>query len=336
MWLRASVMLAFAVVLIVVQMFASTTAGQRFGGLPADEGVTAAILGRSVAAQDDDDNDNNGNDNEQDGNDNEQDDDGDDDDTGDGDNGEAEGDDDEGDGDNGEGDDDDEDDDDEDDDNDNNDDENDDDDNDNSDDEDDDSDDNDNGDDVDDNDNEPVPGIEVGPAIRVADATPVPTPIPVTPTATPRPTRTPTPTPVPTTEDQAITTGGELQVSLTGDRVVVQIFSTTPSGIVLTLRLVDPVTHPGQPGTLAGDLLFQIEARDQQGAILSALPADVNLSVRYTESDVVGIDDTSVTLARFDPIDGQWKTAPQLLTDPETNFVAASIRDLGVYAVYVP
>src|SRR5688572_33134313 len=100
MWLRASVVLAFAVVLIVVQMFASTTAGQRFGGLPADEVVTAAILGRSVAAQDDDDNDNNGNDNEQDGNDNEQDDDGDDDDTGDGDNGEAEGDVDEGDGDN--------------------------------------------------------------------------------------------------------------------------------------------------------------------------------------------------------------------------------------------
>ena len=306
MWLRASVVLAFAVVLMVLQVFASTTAGERFRSPSAE--LASAILGRSVAAQDDD-NDNNANDNESNNND------GDDDDI-DGDNGDE-------DGDNGEGDDDD--DDDGSDDNDN--------------DDDDGGDDNDNDDDDgdgDDNDNEPVTGIEVGPAVSAPDATPLPTPIPVTPTATPRPTRTPTPTPVPTTEDQVVTTGGDVQVTLTGDRVVVQVFSTTPAGIVLTLRLVDPAAYPGPPGTLVGDLIFQVEARDQQGAVLSQLPAEVYLSVRYTDADLAGRDDAGVTLARLDPADNQWKAAPRLLTDPGSNFVAATIGDLGVYVVSVP
>jgi hypothetical protein len=144
------------------------------------------------------------------------------------------------------------------------------------------------------------------------------------------------PTAVPTTQDQAVTTGGDLQVVLSGDRVVVQVFSTIPSGITLTLRLIDPATEPAVPGTLAGDLMFRIEARDQQGAVLSLLPAEVNLSIRYTDADVAGRDDAGVTLARLDPGDNRWQTASRLLVDPDGNFLAASITELGTYAVYLP
>ena len=133
-----------------------------------------------------------------------------------------------------------------------------------------------------------------------------------------------------------MTAGQDLQVTLTGDRVVVQVFASTPPGIRLRLYLVDPNAHPGTPGPLVGDLMFRIEASDASGVPLATLPAEVNLSVRYKESDLGGRDDARVTLTRLDPADGQWKPAPRLLTDSASNFVAASISELGVYAVSAP
>lgn len=124
-------------------------------------------------------------------------------------------------------------------------------------------------------------------------------------------------------------------MTLTGDRVVVQVFASTPPGITLRPYLVDPGAHARTPGTLAGDLMFRIEAWDASGTPLAALPAEVNLSVRYQDSDLDGLDDSLVTLARLDPADNQWKAPLRLLTDPSSKLVAASISDLGVYAVYL-
>ena len=312
MSLRAVAVLVLVLVMVFGQLLASVAADQRVGS-PAT--AAAAIFTRSVAAQDDDNENDNSADDDEDDNDNgdglDDGDDGDDDgdntdgddaDDGDGDNG-GDGDDDDGDDDDG----------------------------------DDDTDDNDNdGDGEDDNDNAaPVPGVQVSVG-QGAPPDPTATPIPVTPTPTPRPTRTPTPTPEPTAEDQAITNGQEMRVTLTGDRVVVQAFASTPPGIMLRLYLVDPSAHPRTPGTLAGDLMFRIEAWDASGTPLATLPAEVNLSVRYNESDLDGLDDSRVTLARLEPADSQWKAPLRLLTDPASNFVAASISDLGVYALYLP
>jgi len=300
MSLRAIAVVVLAVALVLGQMLASIAADRRISS-PAI--TAAAIFTRSAAAQDDNDNDDDDCDDE----------DGDDED------GENE----DGDGDNGDADDDDDDDD-------------------------DDTDDND--DDDDDNDNAaPLPGVQAPAPVPAGEGAPAPvpagegapppptaTPIPVTPTPTPRPTRTPTPTPIPTTEDQAVTNGQVLRISLTSDRVVVQVFASTPPGITLKLFLVDPNAHARTAGALVGDLMFRIEAMDATGAPLATLPAEVNVSVHYKDADLNGLDDTRVTLTRLDPADSQWKTAPGLLSDPATNFVAASIRDLGVYAVTVP
>ncbi len=324
MWLRTAVVVTLAVVLMLGQTLARYSAGSGERASDTTAGLVSTVLTQRASAQNDD-NDNAANDDCGDDNDNVDENDnsaddhcGDDGDNSDGDNNDGDGDNNDGNGDNNDGDDDD-----------------DDDDNDNG--GDDDDDDNDNGDDNENgNDNAATTGIQAPVAARAPELPPTPTPIPVTPTATPFPTRTPVPTAVPTTQDQAVTTGGDLQVVLSGDRVVVQVFSTIPSGITLTLRLIDPATEPAVPGTLAGDLMFRIEARDQQGAVLSLLPAEVNLSIRYTDADVAGRDDAGVTLARLDPGDNRWQTASRLLVDPEGNFLAASITELGTYAVYLP
>ena len=330
MWLRTAVVVTLAVVLMLGQTLARYSAGSGERASDTMAGLVSTILTQRASAQNDD-NDNDANDDcgddddndNGDGNDNSADDHcGDDGDNSDGDNGDDNGDNSDGNGDNNDGD------------GDNND-------GDNNDGDDDDDDDNDNNDDNGDdnengNDNAAVTGVQAPVTSRAPELPPTPTPIPVTPTATPFPTRTPVPTAVPTTQDQAMTTGGDLQIVLSGDRVVVQVFSTIPSGITLTLRLIDPATQPAVPGTLAGDLMFRIEARDQQGAVLSLLPAEVNLSIRYTDADVAGRDDAGVTLARLDPGDNRWQTASRLLVDPEGNFLAASITELGTYAVYLP
>ena len=125
-------------------------------------------------------------------------------------------------------------------------------------------------------------------------------------------------------------------LALQTDRVMLQVFSTMPAGYTLKLRMVDPLLYPATPGIRAGDLIFLLEATDSMGMVQPVLPGEVNLSVRYLDTDVTGLDDTLITLGRLDTFDSTWKTAPKLLTDPMTNYLAASVMDTGVYAVYVP
>jgi hypothetical protein len=99
------------------------------------------------------------------------------------------------------------------------------------------------------------------------------------------------------------------------------------------VRLVDPSTLPTPPCAVVGDLLFEIVAHDDAGAELAQLPAEVNLSARYTNQQLSGLNRQDVTLAWLDAAAGQWRTAPKLVTSPATNYVAASVTALGAYAV---
>ena len=115
-----------------------------------------------------------------------------------------------------------------------------------------------------------------------------------------------------------------------------QVFPWMPAGVTITIRLVDPTPPPPPPGTLVGNLIFRLEAQDASGTPLTALPAEVNLSVRYTDQDVAGLNKQQATLSWLDPADTRWKPAPKLATDPSTNYVAASVTALGTYALSVP
>jgi len=348
MWLRANVVLAVAVVLAVVQMFASATGGPRIGDSWALAGVPDRGLGQSVAAQEEDEDDNDDEDNEDDDSDNDEDDS--DNDEDDSDNDEDDSDNDEDDSDNDE------------DDSDNDEEDSDNDDADDSDNDEEDADaDNEDVEDEADADNDEVDAEDVdaeadnavdddaeapeadngGDDTAAADSFPIGPPAQNSSASPPSPRGTaaspsPSPSPAPVMEVQGVTTGADMLLALPGDRVAVQVFASTPPDITLKLRLVDPLAYPATPGIRAGDLIFQVEALDASGVPLTTLPAEVSLSVRYTNPEVVGLDEAAIILSRLDPVDQQWKTAPNLLVDPITNSVMASTVDTGVYAVHVP
>jgi hypothetical protein len=111
------------------------------------------------------------------------------------------------------------------------------------------------------------------------------------------------------------------------------MFSWMPSGVQVTIRPVDPSTVAAAPGTRAGDLVFVVEARDASGTQLTALPAEVNLAVRYADDTVAGLNEQNLTLSRLNPTSNQWQAAPKLVREPDSNYMGASVTDLGTYVV---
>jgi hypothetical protein len=143
-------------------------------------------------------------------------------------------------------------------------------------------------------------------------------------------------TPAPSKQASSTTSGRETTVSLQNGRVVLRASSSLPSGTTLTLRLVDPGSLPPISGRRLGDLLFIVEASAPGGAGLASLPAEVNLSARYTDQDIVGANEQAVVLSYLDQPARQWNPAPKLARDAGDNSVAATITSLGYYVVQVP
>ena len=141
---------------------------------------------------------------------------------------------------------------------------------------------------------------------------------------------------VPLTEVTGTSTGGDAVMALAGERVVVMMFPWMPTGVTLKIRGIDPATVSAVPGARVGSLVFRIEAQDATGKTLDRLPAEVNLSVRYTDQEVTGLSEQNVTLSQLGATDNQWKPAPKLVREATSNYVAASVTDLGTYAVHTP
>jgi hypothetical protein len=141
---------------------------------------------------------------------------------------------------------------------------------------------------------------------------------------------------LPTVEAAGTSTGGDSSIPLGVDRVVIRIFPWMPAGVTIKLRAVDPATVAAIPGNRVGNLVFRIDAQDATGRTLDALPAEVNLSVRYSDQEIRSLNESNVTLSRLSPLDNQWRPAPKLVPEASSNYIAASIVDLGVYAVHVP
>ena len=130
--------------------------------------------------------------------------------------------------------------------------------------------------------------------------------------------------------------GGDTMVATPGERVVLRMFPWMPAGVQVTIRPIDPNTVSAAPGVRAGDLAFAVEARDASGTQLAALPAEVNLAIRYADDTVSGLNEQNLTLSRLNPTTNQWQSAPKLVREPDSNYVAASVTDLGTYIVSAP
>jgi hypothetical protein len=90
------------------------------------------------------------------------------------------------------------------------------------------------------------------------------------------------------------------------------------------------------PGSRAGDLVFTIAARDATGTVLTALPGEVNVSLRYNTKDVSGLNEQNLTLSRLNPTTNQWQPAAKLYKDADSNYIAASVTEVGSYVVHAP
>ncbi len=141
---------------------------------------------------------------------------------------------------------------------------------------------------------------------------------------------------LPLTEVTGTSTGGDSMIALVDERVILRIFSWTPSGITFKMRFVDPASVVAPPGKRVGNMVFRIEAQDASGMALDVLPAEVNLSARYADRDVAGSSEQNVTLSRLNPGDNQWKAAPKLTRAADNNYVAASIMEPGTYVINIP
>lgn len=130
--------------------------------------------------------------------------------------------------------------------------------------------------------------------------------------------------------------GGDLMIAMPGERVAVRVFPWMPAGVHITIRPVDASTVPAAPGSRAGDLTFAVEAKDASGTQLTALPAEANLAIRYADSTVSGLNEGNLTLSRLDPATNQWQAAPKVVKEAESNYVAASVTQLGTYTVSAP
>ena len=83
-------------------------------------------------------------------------------------------------------------------------------------------------------------------------------------------------------------------------------------------------------------VIFQVEARDGAGNLLNALPAEMNLSARYMNSEVAGLDKNRATFWWYNTATAQWGPAPKLVVDPVFNFVSSSTTGLGTYCICLP
>jgi hypothetical protein len=140
----------------------------------------------------------------------------------------------------------------------------------------------------------------------------------------------------PLTMTTGTSTGADLLIATPGERVAVRLFPWMPAGVQITIRPVDASTVPAAPGSRAGDLTFAVEAKDASGTQLTALPAEANLAIRYADSTVSGLNEGNLTVSRLDPSTNQWQAAPKLVREADSNYVAASVMQLGTYTVSAP
>jgi hypothetical protein len=140
----------------------------------------------------------------------------------------------------------------------------------------------------------------------------------------------------PLTTASGTANGSDLLIAMPGERVAVRIFPSMPAGVQVTVRPIDVNSVPAGPGSKAGDLTFAVEARDANGTQLTSLPAEANLAIRYADDTVSGLNEGNLTLSWLNPTSNTWQAAPKLVREADSNYLAASITQLGTYTVSAP
>jgi len=118
-------------------------------------------------------------------------------------------------------------------------------------------------------------------------------------------------------------------------RVTVRVFSTMSRNVHIDIvKPVDPASVPANPGQKVDALLFRVTADDCAGGGIGTLPAEVNIGVRYGDSDVGSLNEANFKIAWLDPSDNTWEPVQKQAPDPAANYVSATTMNTGYFVVY--
>jgi hypothetical protein len=187
----------------------------------------------------------------------------------------------------------------------------------------------------------PTPTNTVDPSVPTPTHTPTTNAPTLTPTATPIP-GSPTPTPTLPVADATTVAQPNQPANLTysdpsGGGVAVQI----PAGAIdqPTTFLYDDQGAPSQPGAFqfAGRTFTLTAYRNNSPLENFTFQQPVTLVIDYTDSDVAGIDETSLTLFFYDETNGVWSDQGIIVVarDPANNRVTVQIPHLTEFAMGV-
>lgn len=137
-----------------------------------------------------------------------------------------------------------------------------------------------------------------------------------------------------TSVDSVVKGGTDQTVALADSRVAVRVFPAMAQDVVVGISLVAPPAAPPLPAAQMGNLVFRVDVGPLNGGAFTTLPAEVHLSVRYADADLGGRDEAKLTIGWLDPSDNQWKPAPKQAADAKSNYLAATVMNGGIYAVY--
>lgn len=151
------------------------------------------------------------------------------------------------------------------------------------------------------------------------------------------PSRTPTPQAAATT---CSTPGQETLFQSANQRVGVRVFPSTEPSIRVEIRPVfDLLSIPTPPGQLVGLLIYDVVAGvcvdgAAQLTPIRVLPAEVNLNIQYTDTEVLGLDESRLEIAHLDFQTVQWTRVEKQALNVAGNAIGATITQTGYYVVY--
>jgi hypothetical protein len=150
-----------------------------------------------------------------------------------------------------------------------------------------------------------------------------------TPSISPSPTASPTPTPVSTIVYPE--SGGVITTT-----VGVTATINFPPGAVsepITVTVGLAARQPAPVGFSFLGQVFYIEALDAFGQPVTSFSQPFTITIHYSESDVVGIDEASMKLYYWDANTQSWEEVLNSMVDPDANTLTAWLDHLTTFGV---
>jgi hypothetical protein len=129
---------------------------------------------------------------------------------------------------------------------------------------------------------------------------------------------------------------GQAATLASGDgRISVRIPPTLPRAVKVRLRTsLDQTAYPWPPGPRVGALLVELTAEGCDGGALAALPAELGLTMGYSDLDAVGLQEPAFTISRLDPLAAAWSPLAQQAVDVIANTASGGVLEPGVYTLH--